>query len=46
MIRLEMKKYNMISKEKQLKYERYYPEKLININILWVKKYYRVIETK
>ena len=39
MIRLEMKNYNMILTEKQEKYQYYHLEKLININILKVKKY-------
>ena len=38
MIRLEVKEYNMILPEKQQKYQDYYLEKLINTNILQVKK--------
>ena len=46
MIRLEMKKYNMTLTEKQQKYQHYHLEKLININILLVEKYYFLIEGK
>ena len=38
-ITLEMKNYNSILTEKQQKYQHYYQVKLININILQVKKY-------
>ena len=38
MIRLDMKNNNMILTEKQQKYQHYHPEKLINMNILQVKK--------
>ena len=38
MIGLEMKNGNMILIEKQQKYQHYYPGKLINMNILQVKK--------
>ena len=41
MIELKMRNYNMILTERQLKNQLYHPEKLININILQVKKYYR-----
>ena len=37
MIRLKMKKYNMILTEKLPKYQRYYQAKLISINILLVR---------
>ena len=43
-IKLNMKKYNMILIEKQQKYQHYHPEKLINMNILQVKKYYPLIK--
>ena len=39
MTRLEMKNYNIISTEKLLKYQLYHQTKLINMNILLVKKY-------
>ena len=38
MIGLEMKNCNMILTEKQQKYQHYHLEKLINMNILQVKK--------
>ena len=38
-ITLEMKNYNSILTEKQQKHQHYYQVKLININILQVKKY-------
>ena len=41
MIELKMRNYNMILTERQLKNQLYHPDKLININILQVKKYYR-----
>ena len=41
MIKLEMKNYNMILTEKQLKYQPYHQAKLISTNILLVKKYYQ-----
>ena len=44
MIRLEVKNCNMILTEKQQKYQHYHLEKLINMNILQVQKYYRVIK--
>ena len=34
------KNYNIILTEKQQKYQHFHPEKLINIKILQVKKYY------
>ena len=46
MIRLEMKNCNMILTEKQQKYQHYYLEKLINMNILQAKKYYLLIKEK
>ena len=46
MIRLEIKNYNMILIEKQLKYQVYNQAKLINMNILLVKKYYDLINQK
>ena len=39
MIRLEVKNRNMILIEKLLKYEHYHPEKMMNINIIQLKKY-------
>ena len=44
MIRLQMKNYNMLLKEKQQKYQHYHLENLIKINILQVKKYYLLIK--
>ena len=46
MIRLEIKNYNMILIEKQLKYQVYNQAKFINMNILLVKKYYHLINQK
>ena len=46
MIRLEMKNYNSILTEKLQKYQHYHPEKLINRNILQVKKEYLLIRAK
>ena len=40
MIRLEKKKYNNILTERQQKYQHYRQVKLINMNILRMKKYY------
>ena len=39
MIRLEMESYNMLLLEKQQQYQRYNLEKLVNMNILQMKKY-------
>ena len=39
MTKLKMKSYNTILAEKQQKYQFYHQVKLININILQVKKY-------
>ena len=44
MIRLEMNNYNMTLTEKQQKYQHSHPEKLMNMNILQVKKYYPQIK--
>ena len=44
MIRQEIKNYNMILTEKQQKYQLYHLEKLINVNILYVRKYYPQIK--
>ena len=44
MIRLEMKNYNMILTKKQHKYQLYDQVKLINMNILNVKKYCHLIK--
>ena len=46
MIRLEMKNRNTILAEKQQKYQHYHLEKLKNMNILKVNKYYLIIEGK
>ena len=43
MIRLEMKKYNVKLTEKQQKYYHYHQVKLMNMNILQMKKYYLLI---
>ena len=42
MIKLEMKNYSMTLTEKQQKYQRYGHVKLININILQLKKYFLI----
>ena len=44
MIRLEMKTYNMILTEKQQEHQYYHLEKLINVNIIQVKKYNRPLK--
>ena len=44
MTRLEIKDCNMILIEKQQKYQHYYLEKWINMNILQVKKYFFMIK--
>ena len=44
MIRLEIKNYNMILTKKQQKHQHYHKVKLINMNILQVKKYYHLIK--
>ena len=46
MTRLEMKNYNMILTKKQQKHQHYHKVKLINMNILQVKKYYLMIKTE
>ena len=46
MIRLEMKNCNAILTEKLQKYRCYHLEKLIDKNVLQVKKYYLVIKVK
>ena len=46
MIKLEMKNDNMILTEKQQKYQDYHLEKMINMNILQVKKYCLLIKDK
>ena len=46
MIRLEMKIYSMILTEKQQNVWHYHQVKLINVNILQVKKYYLSIKVK
>ena len=38
--------YNMILIEKQLKYQLYHQVKFVNMNILLVKIYYRLINSK
>ena len=40
MIRLEMENCNAILREKQQKYKHYHLEKLIDMSILQVRKYY------
>ena len=44
MIRLEIKNYNTILTEKQQKYQHYHQVKLINMNILQMKKYMVKVE--
>ena len=44
MIRLEIKNYNKILTEKQQKYQHYHQVKLINMNILQMKKYLVKVE--
>ena len=46
MVRLELKNYNTILIEKQQKYRHYYQVKLMDMNILQVKKYYLLIKIK
>ena len=46
MIRLEMKNCNIISIERQQKHEHFHQVKLINMNILQVKKYYLIIKAE
>ena len=46
MIRLEMKNYNVILREKLLKYQLYDQEKLISMNILLVWKDYHLMNNK
>ena len=46
MIKLNMKSYNMISIEKQQKYLLYHQENSINMNILLVKIYCHLINSK
>ena len=46
MTRLKIKKYNMISIEKQLKYQPYHQVKYVNTNILLVKIYYHLTNNK
>ena len=46
MIRLEMKNYNLILREKLLKYQLYDQEKLISMNILLVWKDYHLMNNK
>ena len=46
LIKLEMKNYNVILREKRQKYQHDHLEKFINMNILQVKKYYLLIEDK
>ena len=46
MTRLKIKKYNMISIEKQLKYQPYHQVKYVNTIILLVKIYYHLINNK
>ena len=46
MTRLEMRNYDKILIEKQLKYQPYHQVKFINMNILLVKIYYHLINSK
>ena len=46
MIRVEMKNYNMILIDKQPKYQLYHQVKFVNMNILLVKIYYNLINSK
>ena len=46
MIRLEMKNCNTMLTEKQQKYQNYHLEKLVNMNILQVKKYCLLVKDK
>ena len=46
MIKLEMKNYSMILVERQLKYQLYHQVKFIDMNILLVKIYYYLINSK
>ena len=39
MIKPQMKNYYMILKKKQQKHYHYHPEKMVNMNLLLVKKY-------
>ena len=43
-VKIRDAKYNTILTETQQKYQHYYQEKLINMNILQVKKYYLLIK--
>ena len=46
MMKLKMKNYNTVSTEKLQKYQHYHHVKLVNMNILQVKKYYRLIKVE
>ena len=46
MIRLEMKNYNVTLIEKQQIYQHYHPDKMMNMNILQVRKYCLLIKNK
>ena len=46
MVTLEMKTYNMTVTEKQQKYQLYHKVKLMNMNILHMKKYYPLIKVE
>ena len=46
MVRLAIKNCITILTEKHQKYQHYHKEKLINMNILQVKKYYHLIKAK
>ena len=43
-VKIRDEKYNMILTEKEQKHQHYHQEKLINVNILQVKKYYLLIK--
>ena len=44
--KIKDEKYNAILREKQQKYQHYLQGKLININILQVKKYYNLVKVE
>ena len=46
MIKLEVKNCNMMLTTKQQKYQHYQLKKMINMNILQVKKYWLIIKDK
>ena len=46
MIKLKMTSYNTILTERQQNYHHHHPEKLMNMNILQMKKYYHLIKAE